>query len=62
MFALCAFFGEISGKDRVPLADVFGSVVKSIAQVSGTSFLHMRVTVFELSGLISRRRHTGIGQ
>ena len=31
MLALSPFFGEISGKGRIPVADIFGRVVKGIA-------------------------------
>ena len=37
------FLGKVSGKGRVPMTDVFCGIVKSVAQVTGTSFFHVRV-------------------
>lgn len=34
------------------MADVFGGVVEGIAQIPGTAFLHVRITVFKLPGLV----------
>ena len=31
VFALCAFLGEIGGESRVPVADVYGCIVKGVA-------------------------------
>ena len=44
------------------MADVLGSVVEGIAQIPGASFLHVGIAVFELPGLVGRRRHPRIGQ
>ncbi len=49
MLAFSSFLGQVSGENRVPKANVFRGVEKSIAQVTGTSFLHVGITVFELS-------------
>ena len=46
MFALRAFLSEISGKSWIPVTDVLGCVVKSVAQVSRTSFFHVWVAIF----------------
>ena len=44
------------------MTDILSCVVKGIAQVSGAALFHVRVTVFELSGLVSGWRHPGISQ
>ena len=62
MLALSPFLGKVGSKGRVPMADVLGSVVERIAQIPGASFLHVGVAVFELPGLVSRGRHSGISQ
>jgi len=55
MLAFGPFLDLVSGKDREP-------VERGIAQTTRTSFLHVRITVFELSGLVGRGRHPSIGQ
>lgn len=62
VFSLRSLLSEISSKVRVPVADTFGCVVKGIAQIARAPFLHVRVAILELSGLVSRRRHPSIGQ
>ena len=62
VLALCPFLGEIGGKGWIPKADIFGGIKKRVAQISGAPFLHVGVTVFQLPGLVSRRRHTSISQ
>ena len=62
VLALCSLFGKVSGKNGIPEADIFGSVEESVAQITGATLLHMGIAVFELSGLVSRRRHSCIGQ
>ena len=44
------------------MADVLGSVVEGIAQIPGATLLHAGIAVFELPGLIGRRRHPRIDQ
>ncbi len=44
------------------MTDIFGRIVKGIAQVSGTTLFHVRVAIFELSGLVSGGGHPGISQ
>ena len=46
MFAFGSFLCKISSKGWVPKTDILGGIVKGITQVSGTSFLHVWVTVF----------------
>ena len=43
MLPFSAFLGEVFGKGIIPVADKLGSVEKSVSQVSGSAFLHMRV-------------------
>ena len=57
MLALGALLGEISLEGRLPHADVFGGIEKSIAKIARTPFLHVSVSAcsLELAGFISRR-------
>ena len=43
MLAFAAFLGEVFGKSIVPLTDKLCSVEKSVTQISGAAFFHMRV-------------------
>ena len=43
MLALSPLLGKISSKGWVPKADIFGGVVKRVAQITGASLLHVRV-------------------
>ena len=43
VLTFAAFLGEIFGKCIIPIANKFRSVEKSVAQISGAAFLHMRV-------------------
>ena len=40
---LSPFLSEISGEGRIPKADIFGGVVKRVAQIAGAAFLHVRI-------------------
>ena len=42
VFDFAAFLGEVFGKGIIPITDKFGCVEKSVSQVSGAAFLHMR--------------------
>ena len=53
MLALGPLLSQVSGKDGVPVANVFCGIVKGIAQIAETAFLHMRIAIFELPGLVS---------
>jgi len=37
MLALSSFLSQVSGEGGVPVANVFGGIVKGIAQIAGTS-------------------------
>ena len=43
MLALAAFLCEVFSKGIIPITDIFCSVKKSVSQISGAAFLHMRV-------------------
>ena len=62
MLALSPVFGKIGSKGRIPMADAFGRVVEGIAQIPRATFLHVRIAVLKLPGLVGRRRHPGISQ
>ena len=62
VFTLRSLLGEICGKGGIPQADIFGGIEDGVAQVSGASFLHMGIAVFELAGLVGRWRKPGVGQ
>ena len=59
VFALCAFFGKVISKSRIPVADVFGCVIKGIAQISGAPFLHVWGDF--LGGEYANERFTWVG-
>ncbi len=60
VFTFGTFLFKICTKRFIPVADIFRSIVKGIAQVSGTTFLHVGIAIIQLPGLISRWRHSGI--
>ena len=64
VLALSPLLSKVSGKDRIPKADIFGGVVKRVAQIPRASLFHVRVGSRQrkLPGLVSRGRHTGIGE
>ena len=43
VLALSPLLGKISSKGWVSKADIFGGVVKRVAQITGASLLHVRV-------------------
>lgn len=57
MLALGAFFSKISGEGRIPMADVFSSIVKGKTQISGAAFLHAGVAVGKLPRLVCGGRY-----
>ena len=62
MLALTSLLRKVSRESGVPDANVFGSVEKGVSQISGTTLLHVRIAVFELSRLVSRLRQPCIGK
>lgn len=54
MLTLGSFLGQVCGKGGVPEADVFSGVIEGVAKITGASFLHVGIAVFELPGLVSR--------
>lgn len=45
MLAFRSFLFKICTKRFIPVTDIFCGIVKGIPEVSGTSFLHMGITV-----------------
>ena len=43
MLAFAAFLSQIFGKGIIPITDKLCSVKKSVTQISGAAFLHMRI-------------------
>ena len=62
VLALSPLLGKISSKGWVPKADIFGGVVKRVAQITGASPFHVRIGSRQrkLPGLVSRWRYSGI--
>ena len=44
------------------MADIFGCIVKGIAQILGNVFLHVKVAILVLAGPVGRSRRPSIGQ
>lgn len=42
VLALSPLLGKISRKGRIPKANIFGGVVKGVAQITGAAFFHVR--------------------
>lgn len=55
MLAFAAFLGKVFGKGIIPVTNKLRSVEKSVPQVSGAAFLHMRVRRCQLPRLVSGR-------
>ena len=53
MLALRPFFGEVSGKNRIPMANVLGGVENGKSEIAGAALFHMGIAVFKLPGLVS---------
>ena len=62
MFTFSAFLCKICFEHRVPHTNILRCIKQRIAQISGAPFLHLCVRGCQLSGLVSRRRKSGIGQ
>ena len=62
MFSFGTLFFKICTERFIPMADIFCRIVKGIAEVSGTTFLHTGMTVIQLTGLVCGWRHPSIGQ
>ncbi len=56
---LSPLLSEVSGKCRIPKADIFGGIVKGVTQIARAAFLHVRISSRQrkLPGLVSRGRH-----
>ena len=62
MLAFSPLLGKVGSECGVPMADVLGSIVEGIAQIPGATFLHVRIAVFKLPGLVGRGGHPCVGQ
>lgn len=60
-FLRTAFF-KICIEVSDPAAGILCSIIKIMSEISGAAFLHVRLTVFRLSRLISVRRHSSISR
>ena len=49
VFSFGTFLGKVFSKDRIPMANVFGCIVKRISQIGLTSFFHVSIAVCEFS-------------
>ena len=47
VFSFGTFLGKVFSKDGIPMANVFGCIVKRILQVARTSFFHVSIAVCE---------------
>ena len=56
------FLGKICIESIIPDADVLGGIEKSVAEVTGTSFLRVRLSIIELAGLVGGWRKTSVCQ
>ena len=62
VFSFGTFFGKVFSKDRIPVADVLGCVVKGMSQVAGATFFHVSIAVCEFSGLVCRWRAASVSK
>ena len=62
VFSFGTFFGKVFSKDRIPVADVLGCVVKGMSQVAGATFFHVSIAVREFSGLVCRWRAASVSK
>lgn len=53
-------YANMQGEDKAN--QLFSGIVKSAAQETGTTFLHVGIAVFEMAGLVSRGREPGEGR
>src|SRR5574344_170894 len=49
MLSFGTFLGKVFSKDRIPMTDILGCVVKGISQITRTTLLHVSVTVCKCS-------------
>ena len=52
MFALRPLFGEVSGKNRIPMANVLGGIEDGKSEIPGAALFHMSIVVLKLSGQV----------
>ena len=54
--------GKIGGKGWIPMADIFGSIEDSVAEISGAALFHAGIAIIDPPGLVSGRRKASISQ
>ena len=52
VFSFRTLLGKIGGESVIPDADVLGGIEKSVAEVTGTAFLHVLIGIVQLTGLV----------
>ncbi len=64
VLALGSLLSKIGSKSRVPLAYILCCIEKSVAKVTGTTLLHMRICACkrQFAGFICRWRKAGLGK
>ena len=62
MLSFGTFLGKVFSKDRIPVADVLGCVVKGMSQVARATFFHVSIAVCEFSGLVCRWRAASVSK
>ena len=62
MLAFCSFLCKVCSKRLIPMADIFGRIVKGISKIARTTFFHMGITVIKLPRLIGGWRHSSVSK
>ena len=52
MLTLSPFLGEVNGEGVVPKADIPGGVIESVSKITGAAFLHVSVSIIQLTRLV----------
>ena len=58
VFTFGTLLMQIIGKCFVPITNIDSGIVKCVAQITGTPFLHVGISVVKFAGLVSGRRNT----
>ena len=45
VLTFASFLGKVFTERRIPITNEFGGIEKSISQIPGTTFFHMRIAV-----------------
>ena len=62
VFSFSSLLRQICGESRIPVADEPGGIEQSETEIVGASFLHMRISIVQLAGLVCGWRQPGISQ